>query len=56
MEHIVLKKVTIPQGYNPKKPGRPSHTYHTFSIANLRLILDVEVQVASLRPPASATW
>jgi len=31
-------------GYNPKKPGRPSHTYHTFSIANLRLILDVEVQ------------
>ena len=31
-------------GYNPKKPGRPSHTYHTFSIANLGLILDVEVQ------------
>jgi hypothetical protein len=31
-------------GYNPKKPGRPSHTYHTFSIANLRLILDVDVQ------------
>lgn len=32
------------QGYNPTKPGRPSHTYHTYSIANLRLILDVEVQ------------
>jgi hypothetical protein len=31
-------------GYNPQKPGRPSHTYHTYSIANLRLILDVEVQ------------
>jgi hypothetical protein len=31
-------------GYNPKKPGRPSHTYHTYSIANLRLILEVEVQ------------
>lgn len=31
-------------GYNPKKPGRPSHTYHTYSIANLRLVLDVEVQ------------
>jgi hypothetical protein len=31
-------------GYNPTKPGRPSHTYHTFSIANLRLILEVEVQ------------
>ena len=30
-------------GYNPRKPGRPSHIYHTFSIANLRLILDVEV-------------
>ena len=35
-------------GYNPKKPGRPSHTYHTFSIANLRLILDVEVQAGNL--------
>jgi len=30
-------------GYNPKKPGRPSHTYHTYMIANLRLVLDVEV-------------
>lgn len=34
-------------GYNPKKPGRPSHTYHTFSLANLRLILDVEVQAGN---------
>ena len=25
-------------GYNPKKPGRPSHTYHTYMIANLSLI------------------
>jgi hypothetical protein len=31
-------------GYNPTKPGRPSHTYHTYSIANLRIVLDVEVQ------------
>jgi hypothetical protein len=31
-------------GYNPKKPGRPSHTYHSYFIANLRLVLDVEVQ------------
>ena len=31
-------------GYNPHKPGRPSHTYHSYMIANLRLILDVEVQ------------
>lgn len=30
-------------GYNPHKPGRPSHTYHTYMIANLRLVLDVEV-------------
>jgi hypothetical protein len=31
-------------GYNPHKPGRPSHSYHTYLIANLRLVLDVEVQ------------
>ncbi|MDH3326282.1 MAG: transposase [Gammaproteobacteria bacterium] len=31
-------------GYNPHKPGRPSHTYHTYMIANLRLVLNVEVQ------------
>jgi len=31
-------------GYNPHKPGRPSHSYHTYSIANLRLILDVDVE------------
>lgn len=31
-------------GCNPHKPGRPSHTYHTYMIANLRLVLDVEVQ------------
>jgi hypothetical protein len=32
------------KGYNPQKPGRPSHTYHTYFLANLRLVLDVEVQ------------
>lgn len=31
-------------GYNPHKPGRPSHTYHTYWIARLRLCLDVEVR------------
>ena len=31
-------------GYNPRKPGRPSHTLHTYWIANIRLVLDVEVQ------------
>jgi hypothetical protein len=31
-------------GYNPHKPGRPSHTYHSYMLANLRLMLDVDVQ------------
>jgi len=34
-------------GYNPKKPGRPSHTYHSYMLANLRLVLEVEVQGAT---------
>lgn len=34
-------------GYNPHKPGRPSHTYHTYMMANLRLILEVEVQAGN---------
>jgi hypothetical protein len=31
-------------GYNSQKPGRPSHVYHTYFAANMRLILDTEVQ------------
>ena len=31
-------------GYNPTKPGRASHTLHTYWIGNLRMVLDVEVQ------------
>ena len=31
-------------GYNPKKPGRPSHVYHTYMMAGLRLVLDVAVE------------
>jgi hypothetical protein len=31
------------RGYNPKKPGRPSHTYHSYMIAGIRMVLDVEV-------------
>jgi hypothetical protein len=31
-------------GYNPKKPGRPSHAYHTYMVGELRLALWVEVQ------------
>jgi hypothetical protein len=30
--------------YNPTKPGRPSHVIHTYWIANIRLVLDAEVQ------------
>lgn len=35
-------------GYNPMKPGRPSHTLHTYWISNMRLVLDVEVQSGKL--------
>ncbi len=35
------------RGYNPQKPGRPSHTYHSYMIANLRLVLEVEVQAGN---------
>ena len=31
------------RGYNPEKPGRPSHAYHSFWVAHLRLCLDVQV-------------
>lgn len=30
-------------GYNPHKPGRPSHAYHTYLMAGLRQVLGVEV-------------
>jgi len=35
------------KGYNPGKPGRPSHAYHTYFAANIRLVLDVEVQAGN---------
>ena len=31
-------------GYNPTKPGRPSHVLHTYFMANTRLVLDVETR------------
>ena len=34
-------------GYNPHKPGRPSHAYHSYFIANLRMVMDVEVQAGN---------
>jgi len=30
-------------GYNPHKPGRPSHAYHSFQMAGVRLVLEVAV-------------
>jgi hypothetical protein len=35
------------QGYNPTKPGRPSHVVHTYLIAQLRLVLGAEVQAGN---------
>ena len=48
-------------GYNPTKPGRPSHTYHSYMIANVRMILDVEVMAgnesaASCTSPYLFSW
>jgi hypothetical protein len=33
--------------YNPHKRGRPSHSYHSYMLANLRLVLAVEVQAGN---------
>ena len=38
-------------GYNPAKPGRPSHTYHSFMIGTLRLMLEVEVRPGDQHAP-----
>ena len=34
-------------GYNPQKPGRPSHCYHTLCIAKLRLVLGVVIHAGN---------
>ena len=33
--------------YKPKKPGRPSHSYHTYLMAGLRLVMGVEVKAGN---------
>jgi hypothetical protein len=38
-------------GYNPTKPGRPSHPYHSFMIGTLRLMLEVEVRPGDQHAP-----
>jgi hypothetical protein len=41
-------------GYNPHKPGRPSHVYHSYFVGGLRLVLDVEVQAGNQTAPVYA--
>ena len=36
-------------GYNPHKPGRPSHAYHTYMLSSLRLILKGDTRGVSAR-------
>uniref|UniRef100_UPI00260E060D transposase n=1 Tax=Acidiferrobacter sp. TaxID=1872107 RepID=UPI00260E060D len=39
-------------GYNPHKPGRPSHSYHSALMANTRLALGIEVMPGNESAPA----
>ena len=42
-------------GYNPHKPGRPSHCYHTYWQSNLRLVLRVDALPGDQHNVAHAT-
>ena len=42
-------------GYNPRKPGRPSHCYHTYWLSNLRLVLRVDALPGDQHNVAHAT-
>ncbi len=42
-------------GYNPHKPGRPSHSYHTYIVSSLRLVLRVDVLPGDEHNVAHAT-
>ena len=39
-------------GYNPHKPGRPSHCIHTYWIGNLRLVLDAQLESGKRHAPS----
>ena len=41
-------------GYNPQKRGRPSHAYHSYFVANIRMVLDMEVQAGNQTAPSFA--
>jgi len=42
-------------GYNPEKPGRPSHCYHTYMLSSLRLVLRVDALPGNQYNVAHAT-
>ena len=41
-------------GYNPAKPGRPSHAYQSYFLGSARIVLDVEVQAGNQTNPSFA--
>lgn len=41
-------------GYNPAKPGRPSHAYQAMLIASLRMVLNVDVTAGDQTAPCYA--
>ena len=41
-------------GYNPTKPGRPSHAYHSYFAGGIRMVLEVEVQAGNQTAPSFA--
>ena len=45
------KQEAVIVGYNPKKPGRPSHNYHSALMANTRLALRVDVMAGNETAP-----
>ena len=42
-------------GYNPHKPGRPSHAYHTYLLSSVRLMMGVDVRPPDKYNVANAT-
>jgi hypothetical protein len=42
--------------YNPKKPGRPSQSYHSYFMANTRMALGVEVEAGDKHTGKVGLW
>ena len=47
MKPLYGKREGAVVSYNPKKPGCPSHSYHTYLIGGLRLVLEAEVKAGN---------